>query len=185
MIGAIQVGSAGYFALIFVFVVLIAAVLMFRNRIIGGKGKSDGIQKQYEKLDEALLAQTPDDKLVNAVAANLMGKITGSRSDPLVALAHLSRGRNAVFFTWMLCKEVEHNGVEALCKKPAVKFTDVGVEGLKTLGAEKTAAAVAAYLDADGQTAQNTQAVLCALDEEQPLALCVTYIRDNAEQFVD
>ncbi len=187
MLEFFNVGQPGYYLLILIFVGCIAALLVFRAKKMRPATKEESLQKQYAVMTAQLLEETPDDKLVNAVIANLMEKLSRLHPDPLITIPRLSRGRNAVYFTWMLCKEVEHNGVHALCKKPASRFVDVGIEGLITVGAEATAAAVRAFLspDADAQESDLEAAVLAALETEQPLGLCVEYIRQNPEDFLD
>ena len=182
-----KVGGAGYYLLILVFAACIVALLMLRNNKKRPATKAQSLQERYAVMTKELLDATPDEELVNAVAANLMGKLSSRRPDPLITIVHLSHGRNAVYFTWMLVKEVEHNGVEALLKKPASRFVDVGVEGLITVGAEQTAAAVRAFVaqtEQDGEASPAEQ-LLLAMETEQPLSLCVDYIRDNPDDFLD
>lgn len=179
-----NVGQPGYYLLILVFLACIVAVFMFRNAKKRPATRAEDLQKKYAVMTSELLAETADDALVNAVIANLMTKLARRHPDPLITLPRYSHGRNAVYFTWMLVKEVEHNGVEALRKKPAVRFVDVGIEGLVAVGAEETAQAVRKLQNATEQ-AEQAAAVLAALEKEQPLTLCVEYIRNNPEEFLD
>lgn len=193
-----NVGQPGYYLLILIFVGCVAALFVFRNGKKRPATKAENLQKTYAIMTKELLDETPDEKLVNAVVANLMEKLPLRRPDPLITIPRLSHGRNAVYFCWMLCKEIEHNGVEAILKKPASRFVDVGIEGLVTVGANTTADAVRAFVTpvaqsvaaigkADVSIEQDAPeaAVLSAIEAEQPLSLCVEYIRANPEEFLD
>lgn len=175
-----EVGKPGYFLLILAFVGCIAALIYLRN----GKKRSKqagNTADAYKVMTEAYLTQVADDKLVNEVIKNLMDKLARRHPDPLITIPKLSHGRNAVYFTWMLVKEVEHNGAESLKKKPACQFNDVGLEGLVAVGAERSAETVRAFLAGDA-TAQDAEQ---ALAEELPLTLCVEYIRSHTDEFID
>ncbi len=174
-----SVGQPGYYLLIVVFVGCLAALYLLRN---GKKGnKQSKTASEYAVMTAQLLEETADDRLVNVVIKNLMEKLPHRHPDPLITIPRLSHGRNAVYFTWMLVKEVEHNGADALLTKPACRFVDVGVEGLTALGAERSAEAVRAFI-ANEATADAVEAVLT---EEQPLNLCVEYIRNHTDEFID
>ncbi len=198
MLEFFNVGRPGYYLLILIFVGCIAALLTFRNKKKRPLTKAESLQKQYAVMTKELLDETPDDKLVNAVVANLMEKLTRRHPDPLITIPRLSHGRNAVYFCWMLCKEIEHNGVEAILKRPVSRFVDVGIEGLVTVGANATADAVRAFVTpvaqsvaaigtADVSIEQDAPeaVVLSVIETEQPLHLCVEYIRHNPKEFLD
>lgn len=174
-----SVGQPGYYLLILVFLGCVAALLLMRKG--NGEAKKAAKRAPYAVMTAELLQNTPDDKLVDAVVRNLMEKLTVRRPDPLITIPRLSHGRNAVYFTWMLVKEVEHNGADALLTKPANRFVDVGVEGLVALGADRSAEAVRAFMN----NAETADAVEAVLGEEQPLNFCVEYIRNNPEEFLD
>lgn len=145
------------------------------------KTRAEQLQEQYATLTEQLLADTPDEQLVTAVVANLMGKLPRRHPNPLVTFPRLGRGRCAVYFTWLMMKEIEHNGVNVLKNKGAARFNELGLEGLKMVDAVKTADAVTAFLDDDG----HPQTVIDAVKEEQPLVLLAEYIRLNPTEFTD
>lgn len=182
------VGHAGYYLLIAVFVACIAILIHFSgSRRRRPKSRADELQEKYAVLTADLLAATPDEEVVTAVAANLMAKLKKNRPDPLVTIVQLSRGRNAVYFVWLLCKEAEKNGVAALLRKPAVRFLESGIEGLETVGATETAAAARALTAPQEDAAQETllAALETALEAEKPLSLCCDYIRAMPDDFVD
>lgn len=181
-------GHVGYYLLIAVFAGCIVALISLNSsRRRKPKSRADELQERYRHLTADLLAATPDDEVVTAVVANLMAKLKKSRPDPLVTIPQLSRGRNAVYFVWLFCKEAEKNGVEALLKKPAVRFLESGIAGLETVGAEATAAAARALIEPSEDIAEEERfaALEAALQAEQPLSLCRDYIRAMPDDFVD
>lgn len=145
------------------------------------KTRAEELQEQYAILTETLLAETPDDQLVTAVVANLLEKLPRYHPDPLATFPKLGRGRCAVYFVWLMMKEIEHNGVDALKSKAAARFNEMGLEGLQTIEAAETATAINAFLTANG----DTQAVIAAIETEQPLARLAEYIRLNTTEFID
>ncbi len=175
------VGSDGYILLLLVFAACIVGLLLMRQAKPHKKTRAEELQEQYKVLTAETLANTPDEQLVIAVVANLMGKLPRRRPDPLIAFPKLGRGRCAVYFVWLMMMEIEHNGVAALTGKGTARFNDLGLEGLKTVEAEDTAAAVQAFLTADGRP----DAVTAAIEKEQPLARLAEYIRLNPTEFID
>lgn len=176
-----SVDGAGYKLLILVFAACIVGLLLLRKSSPRKMTRAEELQAQYKTLTPALLAETPDDQLVTAVVANLMGKLPRRRPDPLMAFPKLGRGRCAVYFVWLAMKEVEHNGVDALRSRGFARFADLAVEGLKTMEAFKTADAIEAFLKTDG----HPDAVKDAIAEETPLARAAEYIRLNTGEFID
>lgn len=175
------VGSDGYTLLLLVFVACIVGVLLMRQTKPRKKTRAEELQEQYKVLTEEMLASIPDEQLVTAVVANLMGKLPRRRPDPLVTFPKLGRGRCTVYFVWLMMKEIEHNGVAALKSKGALRFNEMGLEGLKTVEADETANAVEAFLETDG----HPDAVLDAIEKEQPLSRLAEYIRLNPAEFAD
>lgn len=177
------VGNPGYYLLMVVFVGCIVAVLYLNRRRSHTATRAEQLQKQYAVMTPALLAETADDAVVNAVIANLMGKLREENPDPLITMPQQSVGRSAVYFCWLLCKEAEKNGVAALLQKPTVRFADIGAESFKIVGAVATADAFAAYRETP--TDETAAALENALQTEQPLTLCVAYIRSLPDEFTD
>ncbi len=175
------VGSDGYVLLLLIFAACIVGLLLMRQTKPRKKTRAEELQEQYKVLTPALLAETPDEQLVTAVVANLMGKLPRRRPDPLMTFPKLGRGRCVVYFVWLMMKEIEHNGVAALKSKGSARFNDLGLEGLKAVEAVETAAAVEAFLTADGRP----DAVITAIENEQPLTRLAEYIRLNPTEFTD
>ncbi len=175
------VGSDGYVLLLLVFAACIVGLLLTRQGKPRTKTRAEELQEQYKVLTAELLENTSDEDLVTAVVANLMGKLPRRRPDPLISFPKLGRGRCAVYFVWLMMKEIEHNGVTALNSKAAARFNEMGLEGLKTIEADETVTAVQAFLHEEG----DADAVTAAIETEQPLKRLAEYIRLNATEFID
>lgn len=153
-------------------------------------GKASDLLKQYATVTEETLAAVPDDQLVRAVVANLLNKQDEKHPDLSVTLPLLSYGRCGVYSVWLLCNELEKRDLAAYFRSPYRRFAGYAAEGFEMIGATACAAGMAAACEAYEKketarfkdlTAQLRQAV----QQEQPLSLCVTYIRDNPAEFVD
>ena len=170
--------------------VIIAVYLYFLEK----KSKSDpaaALCKQYAVMTEEMLASIPDEELVQAVVANVMNKQDKRRPNPAAQLPLLSRGRAAVYSVWALCNELQTQSFDAFIKSSARCFAEPAIDGLERVGAGNSASALRVALRTAEESAepQLWAAVTTVLQEaiasEQPLTLCVAYIRENIDEFVD
>lgn len=169
--------------------IVIGGYLWYLERREKG-GKAADLLKQYAVLTEEGLAAIPDDQLVRAVAANLTAKQDTKHPDLSVLLPQLSFGRCGVYSVWLVCHEMEKRDLAAYFRSPYRRFAGYAAEGFEAVGATACAAAMTAACEAyeKKETAplkDLTDALRKAIQTEQPLSLCVTYIRDNALEFVD
>lgn len=169
---------------------IIAVYLVF----LGKKEKSDNtaaLCKTYAVMTEELLASVPDEELVRAVVANLMNKQDKKRPDAVSQLPFLSRGRSAVYSVWLLCHELETQTFDTFFRSSSRRFAEPAADGLERIGAANSAAALRAAIRTAEEDTQSPlwEAVTTVFREavaaDQPLALCVAYIRDNPDEFVD
>lgn len=158
------------------------------------KKKSDtaaALCKRYARLTPETLNALPDEELVRAVIANVMAKQDLRHPDPTALLPLLSRGRAAVYSVWLLCHELETQDFEALFRSPSRRLAEPAADGLEHLGASNSATALRAALRAaeDDTRAPLWEAVTTvfreAVNAEQPLTLCMEYIRENPDEFTD
>lgn len=170
--------------------IAIALYLYFLDK----RTKSDeaaALCKKYAKMTEDLLAATPDEEVVRAVVANLMNKQDKRRPDAAAQLPLLSRGRAAVYSVWLLCHELESQDFTAVFRSPSRRFVDPAVDGFERIGASNTATALRAAIKAldEDESAPLLEAVTTvfreAMASEKPLEMCVQYIRDNPDEFID
>lgn len=176
--------------------VLIALALIIAAYLthLGKKEKSDkaaALCKAYATMTEELLRSTSDEELVSAVVANLMNKQDKKKPDPIAALPFLSRGRAAVYSVWLLCNELEKQEFDAFFRSSSARFAEPAVDGLDRIGATNSAAALRAAIRTAEEDSEAplwdavTTVFREAIATEQPLALCVRYIRENTDEFVD
>lgn len=176
-----------------VLAVIIALYLWYLNR--KEKQAADDPCVKYAVLTEETLAALPDGEVVNAVAANLMGKQDKAHPDLSVILPQLSHGRCGVYSVWLMCHELEKRDLKAYFRSPYRRFAAFAADGFSLIGAEACAAAMTAACEQwEAQKAakkeppawdQLTAQLRQAIRDEQPLSLCVTYIRDNTAEFTD
>ena len=159
------------------------------------KKAKNGACEQYATLTEETLAALSDEELVRAVAANVVAKQEKQKKDLSVLLPFLSPGRRGVYGVWLLCNELKNRDLAAFFRSPYRRFSPMVAEGLAMLCAEQCAAAweeACARYEAQKNGEKDlaswdeyTVRLRDALKSEQPLSLCVTYIRDNIEEFVE
>ncbi len=169
-------------------VIIIAVYLYFLDK----KAKSDPVAalcKTYAVMTEELLASVPDDELVRAVAANILSKQDKKHPDPALQLSLLSRGRAAVYSVFLLCRELETQDFGMLIKSPSYRYTETAADGLERIGATNSATALRAAMRTAEEETPLWEAVTTVFREavaaEDPLSLCVRYIRENPDEFVD
>ena len=185
--------DAGTVVMIVLAVIIGLYLLILERR----ETKEDGsLLKQYAVLTADMLDAIPDGELVRAVAANLMNKQDRRHPDLSATLPLLSPGRCGVYSLWLVCHELEQRDLNTYFRTPYRRFASLAATGFSLVGAGRCAAAMTdacehyAAQKAGKQTElpswDDLTAVLRqAIREEQPLTLCVSYIRDNKEEFVD
>ena len=122
------------------------------------------------------LAALPDGQVVNAVIKELLAACEAAKCDPYRMTATWSNPQVNVYSVWVTVKEWEGRDFAALADTPSGQFLPLAADGFAQIGAPQCEAAVRAADDA---------AFAAAVAAEQPLALCVSYVRDNAEAFVE
>ncbi|MBE6768163.1 MAG: hypothetical protein E7549_04545 [Ruminococcaceae bacterium] len=137
------------------------------------------------RLTAETLAATPDEELVNAVVRDLLdscerarqgGRLPWSAPDMYRMVAHWSNPQVNVYAVWVAVKEAENGGVAGMKASPSGAFFDLSADGFAQIGATACEAAF---------RAEDEAAFAAALAAEDPLNLCVEYIRDNADAFAE
>ena len=162
--------------------------IMKLGRRHGDDSRSARLMKKYKDLTPDLLAQTPDEELVEAVVAHVLAEAAESRKpDPAYTLSKLPQPFTVVYSIWAVCKELAHGDYAALTHTVTREMVEHACDGLPVVGSPKTAAALtalAAAYKADEDTAAAEAAFHTAVEEECPLSLCVAYIRDHIPQLM-
>lgn len=137
------------------------------------------------RLTAETLAATPDEELVNMVVRDLLdscerarqgGHLPWSAPDMYRMVAQWSNPQVNVYAVWVAVKEAENGGIAGMKASPSGAFFDLSADGFAQVGATACEAAF---------RAEDETAFAAALTAEDPLSLCVEYIRDNAEAFVE
>ena len=147
------------------------------------ESRSAKMMEKYAAPTAENLAATPDEELVEAVVAHILSRANESRRpNPAAELAVMPQPYTIVYSIWAVCKELSRGSYAALTHTATRGMVDHAVDGLPVVGAPATAAALTALRDAyaeklDVEGAE--KAFHLAVEQECPLALCVTYIRDH------
>lgn len=181
----LEVGSVEYILLLIVFLVLVGIMYWLGKRSAQQPTRADELKQRYTHLTADLLAETPDDQLVEAVAVNLMTKTDDKNPDPYYVVMAASHGRRAVYSVWVTVKELTSGTLEEYRKSPSARFAEPAVDGLKLIGAEACAMLLEKALESEQPDELLATAFRDGVAQEDPLALAAAYIRRNPDDFTD
>lgn len=185
LLAFLEVGSVEYILLLAVFLVLVGIMYTLGKRRRAEQSRADELQKQYETLTRAMLEELPDDRLAEAVVANLMAKTDAKNPDPYYVVMALSRGRRAIYSVWLTTHELTEGTLKQYQSTPSVRFGETAVDGFALIGAEGCAQALQTMLEGPEDEEMAQQAFRDAVAADQPLALAAAYIRENPDEFTD
>ena len=152
------------------------------------EGRAAKLMKKYKELTPEKLQETDDDELVEAVVCHVLAcAAENHRPDPRKELAFLPQPFTVVYSIWAVCKELAGGDYAALTHTATRHMVEHACDGLPVIGAPKTAATLTALSEAHKageDTAAAETAFHAAVEEECPLSLCVTYIRDHIPALV-
>lgn len=152
----------------------------------GDESRSARLMKKYKTLTPELLADTPDEELVEAVVACVLAEASASRRpDPAYTLSKWVQPYTVVYSIWAVCKELAGGSYAGLMRTATREMVEHACDGLPVVGALNTAAALKALAEAHKageDTAALESAFHAAVEQECPLTLCVAYIRDHVAQ---
>lgn len=179
-----EVGSVEYILLLVVFLVLVAIMYRLAKKA-PTMTRADMLKQTYATMTEELIDNTSDEDLVEAVVANLMAKADDRDPDVYYTVMALSPGRRAVYSVWLTVKELKHDTLESFRKSLSARYGEPAIEGLRLLGAEACAMLLEKAMEADPVDELLSTAFLDGVEQEKPLSLAVTYIRENPSEFTD
>jgi len=165
------------------FIVGLVLILLVRKVLFPtNQSRVTRLMNTYRHLTPALLAETEDAELIDAVVANLLAKAENSRKDAYALIPTLGQERCAVYSLWLLQKELEAGDPAVLRESGRFGFTELASDALDFLSMPEAAQALRRYLQtadaADMAIVQQTladQAVnaqLIALIRSEPAAFC-------------
>lgn len=175
---------------IFILFVLIAFVSILMNKRYdkGQKERAELLAVQYKTMTRELLDETPDEDLLDAVVANLNGKLDEKTPDPYHTIPLLSRERFLIYGLWLCDHELQNGNFSTMQSTGSFRFLEAASSACEQIGAEKCAEALTAALQnaADADALNDAHiAYVEARATEQPLEKAVTFVRDNAPAFLD
>ncbi len=178
-------------SLYFIFLVIAAMALGVYLKLTSGTKKgsrADILMEKYKTMDRQTLESIPDGMLVDAVIANLMSKIDEKKGDDYLTIPLLSPGRCAVYSIWLTIKELESKGLQGFLSGKPGRFAGLAADGLELVGAERSGGAMREILnaaeDATGLPELENR-LKNSISQENPLKMCVEYIRANPDEFLD
>ena len=155
----------------------------------GDESRSARLMKKYKTLTPELLADTPDEELVEAVVCHVLSRAADNRRpNPTKELADMPQPFTVVYSIWAVCKELAQTDYAGLTHTATRHLVDAAVDGLPVVGAPLTAAALTALRDAYADKTDlpdGERNFHLAVEQESPLSLCVAYIRDHIPQLTD
>lgn len=186
---ALASGDSYFTLAILIVAALILGVYLWGNSHHHKEGRAERLQKTYREMNSELLDNIPEEELVDAVIANLMGKLDKLHPDDYKTITVLSRGRRAVYGVWLICHEVKADGLLTYLRRPCGRFAELTADGLELIGAPESAAVLRTAkeleLSDEEKVTQVQEQLITAIDKENPLELCRDYIRTNPSEFLD
>lgn len=150
----------------------------------------DGLRKlhtdmaKYANMTGDLLAETPDDELLEAVLTGLWAKMRPDLSDAAAVMAMESRERRNLYAIYAVTGGVRQDGFSALQSSPDAAFLPTAREALQVLDLPQSAALLREGLQAEEPDAYN-EPYLETFEGEGAKAKLIAYIRSNAAAFTD
>lgn len=145
-------------------------------------------EKATPPLTAERLAAAPDAQLVDEVVRAMLADCNAANPDPYRQTALWANPQVNVYSVWVAVKELGASGFAAMPKSPSGRFLPLAADGFAQLGAPRCEAAVRDWLALEqpdeAACAAADAAFSAAVAAEDPLGLCVPYIRDNADAFV-
>lgn len=191
-LAALSLETIGTYIAVAVFFVGLVVVLFWKKPDTSAAERRELMEK-YAFLSRQTLDGLPDEAVVQAVVANLMAKDDPARPDPYGIIASQTRGRRVVYTGWILVNELKTVGAAKLLSGRSAKLIELGIDAFEALGAPacaETCRKLSELRTLHGKAltapaAEVDAAFAAAAESEQPLALMLEYIRDNAHDFAD
>ncbi len=183
LIGAIVVLAAALFLLYWMRRAPSADEGMHEGRVGDGLRRLRAQQQKYAVMTTALLAETPDELLLEAVLSNLWAKMNPNLSDALPVLDSLSRSRRLVFALYAVTGGIKQDGLTSVQKGSDAPLIPLCEQGLSAISAARSAEIFRHLTSTGGAGLED--AYLETFEAEDGRALMVRFIRENAAEFVD
>lgn len=157
---------------------------MQRRRIGDGLRRLNANKAKYATLTQTLLAETPDDQLLEAVLSNLWAKMPGDLSGAPAIMQAQSMPRQYVYALYAVTGGAKQDGFVALKAGPDAAFLPVALAALDALDMPQSAALLRlAVAETDADAYQTPYAEAFAAEDGK--AKLIAYIRSNQRDFTD
>lgn len=154
------------------------------NRVGDGLRRLKQNKQKYAEMTGQLLAETPDENLIEVVLANLWAKMRPDMADALTVIEGQSVGRRYVFAVYAVTGGVKQAGFEKLKDCPDRVLLPVALEALQAMELPRSAALLHSAMETDEADSLNVR-YTDAFDEEDGKGRMVEYIRAHTEDFID
>lgn len=156
------------------------------NRIGDRLRRLQANMEKYKVMTPALLEETPDDKLIEAVLSNLWAKMAPDMSDASAVMAGQNTERQHLFALYSITGGIGQDGVAATKQGSDGHWGPMAVQALEEMGMPQSATLLHEGLSVDGEEADSFQGpYLETFDGEGGKERMVAYIRTHAKDFSD
>lgn len=155
-----------------------------KARIGDGLRRLNANKQRYKEMTPALLAETPEDMLIEAVLSNLWAKMQPDLSDALTVMRTQSPERQHVFAVYAITGGVKQAGFEKIKDCPDAELLPVALEGLRAMDMPQSADLLQKAIDEEDADAYNTP-YSDTFDGENGKDKLSAYIRAHATAFTD
>lgn len=157
---------------------------IFRNRIGDGMRELAAKKKKYAIMTPVLIAETPDETLVEAVLCNLWAKMRPDLSDAFDVMQALSLRRQYFFTLYAITGGIRQAGIQKLKESSDARLLPQCLEALEAVSITGCAEVLREAMQAeDGES--YTAPYLEHFTAEDGYAKLVDFIRVNAADFCD
>lgn len=157
---------------------------MHNRRVGDGLRRLRENKKKYGTMTEALLAETPDEGLLEAVLANLWAKMRPDMTDALTVIQQQNRQRQHIFALYAVTGGVKQAGFEKIKESPDAVLLPMTLEGLEALGMPQSAELFSRAMQEEEADAYD-EPYIETFEGEGGRERMTAYIRDNAAAFCD
>lgn len=157
---------------------------MHKRRIGEGIKRLNENKAKYATMTEDMLAQTPDDDLLEAVLSNLWAKMRPDMADALGVIQAQGEGRQRMFALYAITGGIKQAGFDKIKESPDKVLLPMAIGGLEALDMPRSVAQMRRALEAEEADDFNVP-YTDAFDEEDGKARMTAYIRQHPEEFID
>lgn len=155
-----------------------------KNRIGDGMRELAAKKKKYAVMTTALLFETPDDVLVEAILCNLWAKMKPDLSNAFAVMQTVNMHRQYLFTLYAITGGIRQAGMQKLKDSSDAKLLPQCVDALEAIGIGGCADILREAMQAEDSEAY-TEPYLEHFYAEDGVAKMVAFIRANAADFCD